>query len=111
MNAPVRLTKENIDDIKGSRVCLLSYDEGYVRQMIDEFGDGFADRIDTFVDYSGKGIERSVAGRVIKRLEPGEEVCLPEDTALRIWGTAGYICKAGRKQRQAHACRGDRGYD
>ena len=84
MNAPVRLTKENIDDIKGSRVCLLSYDEGYVRQMIDEFGDGFADRIDTFVDYSGKGIERSVAGRVIKRLEPGEEVCLPEDTAFVI---------------------------
>lgn len=52
--------------------------------MIDEFGDGFADRIVAFVDYSGKRIERSVGGRSIRRLEPGEEAELAEDTVFII---------------------------
>ena len=80
----LRLTRENKDQLSSSNVCLVSYGENYVNNMVDEFGQEFITGISYYIDLSNKGNDHSIYGAKIQALSVEDMHVLPEDTEFVI---------------------------
>ena len=79
MNKLIRITKENINKISSGTIYLLSFSDNYVNDMIDEFGRNVVERINCYIDFSHKGTDKDLNGKIINCIDIDNVTLLSQD--------------------------------